>query len=334
MITMKAGRPLIDLAKTCYRANLPLLVIGPHGIGKSDLLTQAAAELKIDCRVFDLSLMEPPDLVGLPDKEAGRTVYFPPVSLPTKGKGFLVFEELNRSQQFMLAPCLQLLTARRLNEYILPKGWLPVAAINPPDDGYEVNELDPALLSRFVKVGVRADRDEWLAWARKAKVHPDVAAYVESDASVFEAHESNPRAWKYVSDLLLANDTGAASETIQVGVSGLVGSKRAGSFLAFRRNRVRPLNAEEILSGYAQHRDRLRGWVRDDGKLDLVEGSLLALETRLQSRTHFEAVRQNRKQWKHLGLFLRDLPGDLREQAEQFFEDHGYEQPRSRRTVP
>ena len=48
MMTINAGRPLIDLVKLCYAANLPLMVEGRHGVGKSVLLAQAAADLGID----------------------------------------------------------------------------------------------------------------------------------------------------------------------------------------------------------------------------------------------------------------------------------------------
>jgi hypothetical protein len=329
MMTVSAGRPAIELASACYNADLPLLLYGRHGVGKSALLEGAASELGIDCVVYDLSLMEPPDLVGLPWRRKGRTVYAPPASLPTAGKGFLVFEELNRAPPYMRAPCLQLLTARRLNSYVLRQGWLPVAAINPPDDGYEVSELDPALLSRFVRVLVVPDRDEWLAWARRAHLHRDVIAYVETDPSIFEAPESNPRAWAYVSKLLSApGNAGARRPTLRTAVSGLVGEERQTSFFRFLKDRVRPLNAEEVLDAYSEHRERLRGWVREEGKLDLVQGTLWEVMALLQSEHLFNAVRKDRKQWQNLGRFLTDLPGDLREEAERFFEKHDYPMPK------
>ena len=61
MTKIKAGKPLIDLVKFCYTANLPLLLAGRHGVGKSVLLEQAARELGIGYICRDLSLMEPPD---------------------------------------------------------------------------------------------------------------------------------------------------------------------------------------------------------------------------------------------------------------------------------
>jgi MoxR-like ATPase len=166
--------------------------------------------------------MEPPDLVGMPSLADGTTRFVPPGFLPTRGKGLLVFEELNRCEKYMRAPCLQLLTARTLNDYILPAGWLPLAAINPPNSEYDVHELDPALLSRFVQLHVVADREEWLVWAREAGLHKDVLGYVESDAKVFE--DTNPRAWHYVSNAMqTAEKESSAKDTLETVIAGDIG---------------------------------------------------------------------------------------------------------------
>lgn len=152
--TVKVGQPLLDLVELCYKAGQPLLLIGRHGVGKSECLEQAAEQMEIGFICRDLSLMEPTDLVGMPKLEDGCTTFLPPDFLPTGGKGLMVFEELNRCPRYMRSPCLQLLTARTLNDYILPRGWLPIAAVNPNEGGYEVEDLDKALSSRFVQVVV------------------------------------------------------------------------------------------------------------------------------------------------------------------------------------
>jgi hypothetical protein len=312
------GRRLIELTKRCHLANVPLLLIGGHGLGKSELLAQAAKEFGIDCVTFDLSIMEPTDLVGLPREREGQTIYSPPASLPTKGKGILVFEELNRAPQCMRAPCLQLLTGRRLNSYELPSGWLPVAAINPPDAdaAYEVSELDPALLSRFVQVVVKVDRKQWLAWGRENGIHEDVLNYIAADPMVFDSPKSNPRAWTYVSSFLSTqsgNGVGGSCArlspaTLRTVVAGLVGAKRAASFFKFLRTGERPFTAEDVLDDYAAHREQVLGWVAA-GRLDPVKATLLNVMTRLQAKLHYAEVQKDTKSWGNLGQFLT---GDLR----------------------
>jgi hypothetical protein len=336
--TIPAGPPLIAIATDCYRADVPLLLIGPHGIGKSELLQQAARELGIGYIDLDLSVMEPIDLVGIPREKDGLTSYCPPARLPREGRGILVFEELNRCASYMRAPTLQLLTARRVNDYLLPPGWLPMASVNPSesDAGYEVHELDPALLSRFVKVGVKADRMEWLIWARKVGIHEDVLRYVTADPKVFDSPKSNPRAWAYVSRFLSnwnGNGTGEPSApcsraTLRTIVSGLVGDKRAAAFFKFLKSGERPLQAEEILGDYTSHRDQLLGWIEAD-RLDPVSASLHNLKIVFQAGPKFARVKEDAKAWSNLGLFMTDLPGDLREEAERFFRKYRYEFPAS-----
>jgi hypothetical protein len=331
MIAIGAGRPLIHMVRLCYEADRPLLLVGRHGVGKSELLAEAASGLGIDCICRDLSLMEPGDLVGLPRLDEGVTKFCPPSFLPCSGRGLLVFEELNRCPAYMRGPCLQLLTARSLNDYRLPPGWLPVAAINPPDPDYEVEELDAALTSRFVRVTVEPDRGEWLAWARSRGVHRGVVSYVDSDRGVFDAAESNPRAWTGVGDLLAAmGRVEVPEEVLEAGVAGLVGPGRAAAFFRFLRDGERPLSVEDVLERYPGNRRRLRGWI-EAGRLDLICGCLHELEMRLQARPNFDEVRSNPQAWSNLGKFLADLPGDIGEDARGFFAEREYEIPGPRR---
>ena len=115
--------------------------------------------------------------------EDGRTHYAMPTFLPQTGQGLLVFEELNRCPRYMATPCLQLLTARQLNDYGLPRGWLPCAAINDAEEGYGVEELDAALLSRFLRVKVVPEVTAWVQWARASQhVHETIVAFVEQSS--------------------------------------------------------------------------------------------------------------------------------------------------------
>lgn len=273
--------------------------------------------------------MEPPDLVGLPKLDGKVTRYLPPSFLPTdpEGEGLLDLEELNRAPAYMRAPCLQLLTTRSLNDYRLPAGWRLAAAINPAEDGYAADELDPALESRFVRINVTASPDEWAAWARERKVDRRVVDYVLSDPTVFDTPMSNPRAWTAVARIVKAADKlETGSLLLRAAVAGCVGAERAAAFLRFVKDRVRPLDADTVLTGYKKVRPVLRKWV-EEGKLDLVQGTLHQVKKRLQSRTEYEAARGSASAWRNLGRLLADLPGDLREDAGQFFNEHKYEVP-------
>jgi hypothetical protein len=196
------GADLIHILVVAYRARRPLLLEGGTGIGKSEIVRQVARALGIQCIVLDLSLLEPPDLLGLPQIAEGRTVHAPPTNLPTSGAGILMLEELNRAERYMQQPAMQLLSARALNSYTLPDGWCCFAAINPEldDADYQVTPLDPALRARFLNMRVRADRVEWVRWAQDNGVHPAVLAVAKSlDGFLADVP---PRTWSYVSEVL------------------------------------------------------------------------------------------------------------------------------------
>lgn len=196
------GERVVDVLALAYRARRSVLLEGATGIGKSEIVRATADRLGIGLAVLDLSLLEPPDLVGLPIIEQGRTRYAVPSILPESGAGILLLEELNRAERYIQQPALQLLTARSLHEYRLPEGWVCFAAVNPQDGDYQVTALDPALAARFLQLRVRADRPSWLSWALSAGVHPAVVAVAQAHDRALD--DVPPRTWVYVSQLLFA----------------------------------------------------------------------------------------------------------------------------------
>lgn len=236
-ITLAVGPALADAITTCVKADIPFLLEGTTGIGKSHICEQVANALGIQYQFIDLSIMEPTDLLGLPQINGDKVRYATPSFLPTDGKGLLVFEELNRCQAQVRAPALQLLTARRLQEYVLPKGWAIGAAINPSDgdddddiDYIDTHPLDAALLARFCNLRVKADVGQWLIWAKAASIHLGVQDFVRDTPNIFDA--SNPRAWAMVSQLLLSESFPSRPRPVQAAlISGLINQDLAGSFM-------------------------------------------------------------------------------------------------------
>lgn len=194
------GDAVVKVLDLAYRARRPLLLEGTTGIGKSQIVSEFARSRGLDLIILDLSLLEPPDLIGLPVVRDGLTHYAAPAELPRSGRGILMLEELNRAEIPVMQPALQLLSARQLHSYSLPEGWNCVAAINPENSDYQVHRLDPALRSRFLQLSVYPERESWLPWARRGLVHPLVIKLVESHPDAFD--DASPRSWTYASDLL------------------------------------------------------------------------------------------------------------------------------------
>lgn len=211
-LDLPIGPRLVRALDLAYRASRPVLLEGPTGIGKSEIVRTVAKKLGIDLVVLDLSLLEPPDLVGLPVIEHGRTHYALPGILPTEGRGILLLEELNRAERYIQQPALQLLSARTLHDYVLPPGWVPFAAINPESGDYQVTTLDPALRARFLTLRVRADRPSFLAWAIAERLHPAVIAIAQKHDRVLD--DVCPRSWAYVSEVLMATTPDERSDAV------------------------------------------------------------------------------------------------------------------------
>ena len=308
---LSAGKEVTDVLSLAYASGQPVMLEGPHGVGKSQLVEQAAASIGIGYIVRDLSLMEPPDLIGLPKFDNGKTVYAPPAFLPTQGQGLLVLEELNRCERYMRSPCLQLMTARCLNDYRLPPGWLPVAALNPAGEAYDVQELDPALQSRFIRIQVRAEVKSWLDWAAKNGVHPSVRTYVGQVDRVFES--SNPRSWAYVSSVVTAHESSGAGDrkALLAAVAGLVGETHATAFVkTYRGEAVSTVSAESVLRNYRSVKATVAGWAKAR-RTDMLQTVARSVQIALQESDLCAEIRSSPAMTKNLGAFMKDLPADI-----------------------
>ncbi len=328
MHDVPVGPALTALVSLAYRSGRPVLLHGAHGVGKSECLKGSANVLGIDFIVRDLSLMEPPDLIGIPQVGPdGRTHYFPPSFLPAEGAGLLVLEELNRCPRYMQAPCLQLLTERRLNDYVLPPGWLPCAAVNEAGEGYIVDDLDVALRSRFIEVRCVASAEAWLPWARQHDIHPTVVAFVESAPSCFEDPHANPRAWSYVSAVLHLADRENTSDAdlLPVLVGLLKGEQWAVHLLEFRSKRDVPVPARKLLKSYPAHRGQVHAWVSTK-RLDLVERTTDLLMRHLQPQRVYDAFILKADEVTNAKAFLTDVPAELRRRVRAWAKERGFKE--------
>ena len=261
--------------------------------------------------------MEPPDLVGVPKIKDGRTHYFPPAFLPREGKGFLLLSELNRCPRYMQTCCLELLTSRRLNDYQLPKEWLPIACINPTSEAYHTDCLDQALLSRFIRISVKGAVAPWASWAQQNNIHPAIIEYVTSVPNALDeqAGGSNPRSWTYASKILDTMSTRQEDDTLVRLLSGTIGPVHTTAVLQIFLGTETSFIFEDVLQSWPTCESKIKRWKRD-GRLDLIRHSLKNVLETLRSDTHVDQLRTSKKLRRSFHSFFHLLPGDLYEQAE------------------
>jgi hypothetical protein len=328
------GPAVIELLSLAYRADIPALLIGSHGLGKSEVTAAAAAALGIDCISRDLSLMEPPDLVGLPkirETPSGSvTTFLPPDFLPRgPGRGgFLLLEEINRAPRYMQACCLELLTSRRLNGYALPKSWLPVACINPKAEGYAVDLLDAALRSRFMQIPVCASVDSWTTWASANGIHPQVIEYVASVPDALDESKggSNPRSWTYASRTLQAAGADLferSPDTIVTALAGLIGPVHTTALLRLIYGTETALTPADLAHDWPAAKATMKRWQKQ-GRIDLLGASMRAVLQWLRPDGVADMVRDDATLLRAVQGFFKALPGDLAEQAKSWLLEVGH----------
>lgn len=147
-------------------ADLPVLLWGEPGIGKTAALTQLATALDLPLTTVIASVHEPSDFSGLPvigDDPAEQGVPMAPpdwaVRLVRAGRGLLFLDELSTAPPAVQAALLRLVLERRVGALRLPPGVRIVAAANPRSSATDGWELSPPLANRFVHLQWVHDQD-------------------------------------------------------------------------------------------------------------------------------------------------------------------------------
>jgi len=139
-------------------AELPMLLVGPHGTGKSLLLTRVAEALGLTWRHYNASLLNYDDLIGypVPDGKGGLEYLRTPATIWDAQAVFL--DEINRCRPDLQNKLFPIVHERRVQGIELERLSHRWAAMNPvdreaEDDPYLGAEpLDAALADRFAFV--------------------------------------------------------------------------------------------------------------------------------------------------------------------------------------
>lgn len=173
----------------------------------------------------------------------------------TKSRHSVLFlDELNRSTLDVRQATLQLVLNKELHSHKLPyidgRATTIVAAINPADD-YQVDEMDPALIDRFIHAELEADTASWLAWGRSSKVnsvvldfiaeHPDRLHWMPENGDV----GATPRSWAKLG-AFVDNMNKTPKEVHFPIMKGKLGSELAGQFLSFYNNYAKVVKLEDV----------------------------------------------------------------------------------------
>lgn len=250
-------------------ADLPVLLWGEPGIGKTAALTQLAASLDLPLTTVIASVHEPSDFSGLPivgeDPAVQGVPMAPPqwaVELVRAGRGLLFLDELSTATPAVQAALLRVVLERRVGALRLPPGVRIVAAANPRASAADGWELSPPLANRFVHLYWVHDREVVVrglggVWPRAELPHlvperlPEAVAFARRAVCGFlEARPTlihrlpstetrrggawpSPRSWEAALTLLaFGTAAGVSPDVLALLVRGAVGDGPGFEFLA------------------------------------------------------------------------------------------------------
>lgn len=187
----------------------PVMLWGPPGVGKSQVVAQIGARHQV--RVIDirLSQMEPSDLRGIPFRTGEHVEWATPAILPDAVRhgeqGILFLDEITSAPPSVSAAAYQLILDRRLGEYEVPDGWAIFAAGNRQGDRGVTYTMPAPLANRFSHFEFETNLDDWVAWAYANGIDERVIGFLRFRPELLfdfdPAHNPvafpSPRSWEF-----------------------------------------------------------------------------------------------------------------------------------------
>lgn len=240
-----------DPLKKLIQLKIPVLLVGPTGLGKSSIIKEIAKELGRKVIDLRLSQMEFSDLRGIPFISKEENVKWSvPHFFPTdeNDNSIIFLDEINTAHSSILSAAYQLVLDRQIGEYILPKGVSIIAAGNRLEDNDELTDIPKPLLNRFCHIEVKYNFESWLNHANST-FHKSVIDYLTQNKSdlFYSSITSNafatPRTWERVSDILKSyqdQDVTSDLHSLQILVESCLGESSATKFLGFlkKKNKI------------------------------------------------------------------------------------------------
>jgi len=194
----------------------PVLLVGAPGIGKSDIVAQAAKKTGFELKIYHPVLDDPTDYKGLPFATSSGEANFLPfgnlLELINAEKDTIAFlDDLGQAPESVQAALMQLLLAREINGHKISDKVTFVAATNRRKDRAGVRGILEPVKSRFNAIfELQVEPDDWYRWALKNDMPMELVAFLRFRPNLLMDDEitgdmqnkPSPRTWAKLGEVM------------------------------------------------------------------------------------------------------------------------------------
>lgn len=259
------------------------LIIGPHGVGKSEIAQQIAEHFNLELIDRRLSQMTEGDMIGLPDKSDDITRFLPVdwFKLGCEKPCLMLLDEFNRAQPEIMNAAFQIVYDRELNGLKLHPETRIICCVNAGAN-YAVNEMDAALINRFAVFNFEPDLEDWMLWAKgpRGNIDPIIIDFIRNNPKELRMKDigaqepmtayPTPRGWAHAHACLKNGNMAPADVCGNAPpgaffhmVASIVGHPTAVSFTKFVRDYAKVVTAEDILDNWDEKASMVKTLTHD-----------------------------------------------------------------------
>ena len=239
---------------------------------------------------------------------------------PTKGKGVVFLDELNRAHPDVLNALFSFALNGTLHTHKLPKGWKVVAAGNYNNEMFNVTDTsDQAFNSRFCHIDFKPTVEEWLIYAENhgalgmtdfIREQPSMLELTGKSTSLDTSFIKPDRRSCLKAGML--DESGELAKNVEYEVySGMMGPVSAAAFMAFKTKKEKSLTLRDIVVDYKKKaKDKIRTLTADPKvvRLDLLNQPIDELVAKLEDNSRFLTSGEYLENFKS---YLLDIPREL-----------------------